>query len=262
MKKAGRSVLLLLWMLLLVLLVAFLVLKAHRRFRNEPFGDASVMDTIPILVINLERRPDRKRAMQERLGNHPNVTFLKAIDMRDPNAPLMPVEPGKNFKMGERACYASHVMAWKWVQSHPSSPAIILEDDAVLEWPRMKEQIRSFVQAWSPVRAKPILGILGLNNMHETTLITHRPHGATLGRLTSTLMGAQAYMIDSDAASILLKLGGSVMTDALDIFLGSDTVKEHLDVLVIYPALVKVMNVYDSETNVNDISTTNSPKQQ
>lgn len=233
---------------ILVLILCCIVLLFFQRNKRPERFDDNEMNTVPIYVINLERRQDRRKKMDERLGSHPNVVFMKAVDANEPGAQLIKVGSDRKFKRGEVACYTSHVNAWKEILGKRHHVAIVLEDDAVLELDKVKEVIKNFVNAWSDRPAKPLLGLLGLNNTQETTLVTHRPNGAFVGRLTHSLMGSQAYMLGYTTAAKLLELGGSEMQEPVDLFLGSNPVKDALEIVVIHPPLVKTVDVYDSET--------------
>ena len=112
----------------------------------------------------------------------------------------------------------------------------------------MEKEITAFVNSWKSPSEKPIVGILGLNNPKQTTLITHRPNGQDVGSLTDGLLGTHAYILTRDAAIELLRLGGETMKEPVDLFIGSQVVQDAIDVLVIYPNLVAVEDVYDTDT--------------
>lgn len=211
-----------------------------------------VFATMPILVINLKRRADRRKKMEDRLKDMiDNVLFIEATDANDTTASLMPVAVGHTFRKAERACFSSHLRAWKAIIAEEWPVTTILEDDAVIDIKNMKDKILRFIKLLPPLNAStPILGIMGLHNEKETTL-TRSNIWATddLGMLTGGLMGSHAYILTLAAARILVPLADSAMDAPLDLFLGSQKVKDAIrHIFVINPPLVKVDDVYESDT--------------
>ncbi|XP_063838051.1 glycosyltransferase 25 family member [Ostrinia nubilalis] len=95
-----------------------------------------------IFMINLERRPERRRLMElsfKELGM--DVTLIKAVDgrtldMNDLRKHKIKLMPGyedpyhkRPMKAGEIGCFLSHYMIWNQVVSEQLEVALVLEDD-------------------------------------------------------------------------------------------------------------------------------------
>lgn len=120
------------------------------------------MNTIPIRIISLASRPDRRRqiaAQFDRLGVE-GYSFLDAVNGKEqPDHPLFahydPVARarvkgrGRDLKPSQLGCFASHYLLWEeCVQS--GEPLIVVEDDAILKdnFPQMLAQVPALSQAW------------------------------------------------------------------------------------------------------------------
>lgn len=129
---------------------------------------------LPVLVINLDREPQRLERMQTRLdtlgipfnrlpatdGNHlgevdRNLYYSESLNRRRYHRPLSAAEIG---------CYISHLRAWQWLLDHGHERAVILEDDVVFgeDFRTAIDLLPRLPQPWDVVklgafRPKPIL---------------------------------------------------------------------------------------------------------
>ena len=107
------------------------------------------MATVHVSCISLVRRPDRRRAIRDRVKPHlPNLTFFNAIDKEEPSAiaavdesilPRVRVMPRakRGAREAKAACIASHVALLRRCIKRNSFPHIVLEDDIAVannEW--------------------------------------------------------------------------------------------------------------------------------
>lgn len=89
-----------------------------------------------IKIVNLERRPDRKEEMTEKLKNHgvTNYEFIKAVDGKhlSPSVEVKRLFEGNdfNYRRGVLGCALSHFKLWKELTMEPLlNYYVILEDD-------------------------------------------------------------------------------------------------------------------------------------
>jgi glycosyl transferase family 25 len=89
---------------------------------------------IPVFVINLGHRPDRRQAMREQLARVGLVPqFFPAIDGRALNREAVPAlrEAGE-LSDGEVGCHLSHLGVWREIAARGVDRALVLEDDVLL----------------------------------------------------------------------------------------------------------------------------------
>jgi len=87
------------------------------------------MNSINFFFINLQRRPDRRDAIErqcERLGIQP--VFVEAFD-----AQQLPAPPASALSSGEIACYRSHHRVWSMLVEQQLARAVVFEDDIELD---------------------------------------------------------------------------------------------------------------------------------
>ena len=163
--------------------------------------------TIPVYLINLDRRPDRLEAISENLRRIgvTNVTRIKAIDA-DEVVGQIP----KDLSASQAACRESHFLAMRELLDGDHPAALILEDDAQLS-PRILDILSSL--AWWPkstravkldARQKPLL--LGPS-------VGATPCGAEIRPIAQSAAGAFAYMIDREGAEIVLNSDDDIGMD-------------------------------------------------
>lgn len=103
---------------------------------------------MPIYVINLRKRPDKKEKMEAELARHGlRATFIDAVDGRDLDLDALkeertvvdalprPLQGGlhkmwsRSLRRGEVGCYMSHLEAWHAILGTESPYGLVLEDD-------------------------------------------------------------------------------------------------------------------------------------
>ena len=151
---------------LLVLLILCIVFLCHLYFRHdsspEP-GEKSRPDSINVIVINLDRRPDRLSWMQGQLEalNWPwmrlSATDSRDVDLqatvrrdvitaeaaREVNMPDAHKTFGITLTSGAVGCALSHLRAWDNAEKS-DVPTLVMEDDVEL---RMAQEGVSSIQA-------------------------------------------------------------------------------------------------------------------
>jgi GR25 family glycosyltransferase involved in LPS biosynthesis len=95
--------------------------------------------SIPVFVINLDRRPDRLERISEELAKLGlQFTRVQAVDgsQLDPGSAIRPVIARlynglKNPAKGAVGCFLSHAKVWNHIVSEGIPQALVLEDDSV-----------------------------------------------------------------------------------------------------------------------------------
>jgi hypothetical protein len=188
------------------------------------------------IVINLNRRPDRKKSFLNKNFLLSDVHFAEAIDgnsldyqrliSANFNTDLDYVDPFENRKMtkGEVACFLSHYRVWETCVEL-NEPILIFEDDAIIDFKFFNEEkYQSILKTYGFV----YLGrnelekwrVRSINNDIEVPSYSHNLH---------------AYGITPEAAKILMS------TDILENIIPVD---EYL------PQMIKKINGVALTTNV------------
>lgn len=189
-----------------------------------------MIDEIQVLLINLDRRPDRLSGMSAQLSKM-NVSFtrLDAVDGLACTKGELDILPENgligNLSISTRACTASHLKAMRTLLSGESNHALILEDDVEIlptlknmvahdGWLRSKADIVK-LEKFSPRRpSKLLLGpALGFG-----------PDGKGVFRsMYSRHTGAAGYVISRRGAEIILSFENQIDIP-IDHFLFNETV--------------------------------------
>ncbi len=103
------------------------------------------MSMIPVFVIHLDHRVDRRQSMLEQLARVGLAAeFFPAVDGRAIHRAAMPelCEAGE-LSDGEVGCYLSHLGVWRQIAARGIDRALVLEDDALLSpaLPAMLDQL-------------------------------------------------------------------------------------------------------------------------
>ena len=103
--------------------------------------DEDYLDNIPIFIINLKDRPERKKEMQEELDRHDmKGKFIIAYDGR--NLDLNVLKENNFFtekddirplRRGEIGCYFSHIKCWELILESGKPYGMVLEDDVIFD---------------------------------------------------------------------------------------------------------------------------------
>lgn len=174
-----------------------------------------------ILLINLDRSPERLKRMDEVLTGS-GLTFerVPAVDgklLSDAEKKRWMPDDGKGRRMtaGEIGCFLSHRKCWEAIAAGAESHAVIFEDDIHLG--RNATEILSRTD-WIPADAEVIKIETFLNQAHVDKVETSIVYGRKLVRLRKNSMGAAGYILSSQAASKLISLS-EVFSDPVDEFL-------------------------------------------
>jgi glycosyl transferase family 25 len=111
------------------------------KFKQNHYEPTPLDNKLPIFIVNLERRPDRKKLIENRLANFgiKNYEIIKAVDGRelpDDTSQIYnkkdSIELHRELKKTEIACALSHIQIARKIVNQNLECAIILEDDAEL----------------------------------------------------------------------------------------------------------------------------------
>jgi len=150
-----------------------------------------------VMVINLDRRPDRLAFMRANLGAA-GIPFerIAAID----GATLPPVTSSP-VPIGEIACHKSHRLCWESLVASGDKLGLILEDDLLLS--------RDFAKFVADPPMPPDGDMLRLETfpslVHVSRTSFPGPTGHQIHRLKSRLFGTAAYILTSRVARLLLE---------------------------------------------------------
>ncbi|CAM3905226.1 glycosyltransferase family 25 protein [Castellaniella denitrificans] len=172
------------------------------------------MNTIPIRVISLASRTDRRQqiaAQFDRLGVT-SYTFFDAVNGKtQPDHPLFShYDPvirerrkgrGRDLKPSQLGCFASHYLLWQeCVES--GQPTLIIEDDAILldGFTEMLAQAATLVRAW------PLIWLHGYEpSGRDPVMEVGRVASFTLVRKLKRHSCTVAYLLTPAGAATLLE---------------------------------------------------------
>lgn len=201
---------------------------------------------VPIFVINLERRVDRRERCIQRLKFLPDLQFIDAIDGRDiENSNQVISSP---LGAGEVACFLSHGKALDAIVKSRSPLALVIEDDVQF----VKHfSIQSIYRIQSSLPSEWDVVSLGCNQ-YPPVRTQRKGHAINLHPLKDIavdLYGAYATLYSREGALKLLeKIKTSNITLPYDIWLG----RTGASIYVTVPALANVTSFGDSDTVSSD----------
>jgi len=177
-------------------------------------------EDIPILVISLDRRPDRwaqflKRAAAANIdtGRVVRISAIDASTFDTITHPAVSLLTAHNIKKGVRRAHyeidrpgavgasLSHIKAWNYLQNSSSDAVIVFEDDTYIPTDfnkRLATLVHAFPESWDMITFynTPFAG--GVRGC--SIPVPDSPWSAC-----SSLMGAFAYMVSRSGANKLLK---------------------------------------------------------
>ena len=167
---------------------------------------------VHIIVINLERAPDRREQLEKQFNklNISDYTFYPAFDsINVKNAffklPIMKgVGIGRNLSSTELSIIISHISALKYVKIMKFDNVIILEDDVVIceDWKeRIDNLLKNLPIDWEYVYLAGHSDYVKIP-MYENPTIIKAPK----------MVGAFSYMVNQEGAEKLIKYCGEFMT--------------------------------------------------
>ena len=173
-------------------------------------GQLRYRDSMKIYLINLDRRHDRRTAMEgEAAKTRLSFTRIAALDGQSPEsagvgrwfAASGPLGP---LSHSEKCCALSHRLAWSALVESGDAYAVILEDDV-----RLASAAGALLA--SPDWVPPDVDILKLEHFgpeNQHVLVTQERKlghaGVAIARLASRHTGAGAYLLSRRAAQRLL----------------------------------------------------------
>ena len=152
--------------------------------------------TIPVYVINLDRRPDRMAKMREQLDRMKGVGWhrIAAVDAKSVS------RKGPYLDEGSVACQMSHMKAMRSFLDTHHEHAVILEDDVELssDFPRFLEST-----GWIPDG----VGLIKLDSIGVWALSKFcgcSPDGRVLQKMEGLGWNLAGYMLNRQVAQLVL----------------------------------------------------------
>ncbi|MDR0535063.1 MAG: glycosyltransferase family 25 protein [Puniceicoccales bacterium] len=167
---------------------------------------------IGILVINLDRSPERLASVSSQLANLALPwERIPAVDGSMFTLGALPegYSPDLNRKhfyrplsLGEIACFLSHRLAWQRISEKAWDAALILEDDCLLseKLPAALEWLSATPEYWEAVKLR--------SNKHRPLINPKSMAGMELGDFLKTPVETVGYVLKAGAAQKLLKNTG------------------------------------------------------
>jgi glycosyl transferase family 25 len=215
---------------------------------------------LPVYVINLARRPDRLRAIAQRLGAA-GLAFER-IDAFD--AQIMAdaaidahFAPDTGFGKGDRCCTLSHLRLFERLANSSDDYAIVLEDDAVFDAKALR---RLLDPGWLP-RNVDLVKIEAYGPVHRKIIIGRRLSvfpGVSIARLHRKHTGAGGYIISRRLASWLLA-HSRPLTMPIDHLLFNPLISPVFHRIRPYQLLPAVVRQFDINTD-SDIAPWRTPE--
>jgi glycosyl transferase, family 25 len=178
-------------------------------------------EEIPILVISLDRRPDRWAQFMERATaaniDPSRIVRLSAVDATTFNAiehPSVSLLTAHNIKnkvrrahyeidsAGAVGCSLSHFKAWEYVQNSRSDAVIVFEDDTQIPLDfneRLATMVADLPESWDLITFYNTPFMRGVNGCSSNPEIVASPWQSC-----TSLMGTHAYMVSRRGAKRLL----------------------------------------------------------
>jgi GR25 family glycosyltransferase involved in LPS biosynthesis len=228
------------------------------------------LEEIPIVVISLDRRPDRWAAFTEKAtaaGLRDKAQRLSAVDAKEFVAhehPAVSLLTAHNIKKGSRrahheidragavGCSLSHFKAWSFLQSSSAPALIIFEDDTTIPVDfkeRAAKLLSEDMPAWDVVTF--------YNTPYEGGMTGCTPIAGSKWSNCTSLMGAHAYMISRRGADRLLARAYPIEMH-VDAYLAFMARMGHV-VMLWNPLLQIEQDMRDSDINHGDEDILNVP---
>ena len=198
---------------------------------------------LPVLVINLDRRPDRWAHIQKMLAMHgfSRVQRLSAVDgqklSEDEVSRVTSPEARSSLtriryrheelgSVGAVGCYLSHVKVWQIIASSPE-PYLVVEDDAVL-----LSSLMGFAVAQNPLAAcqgydMVLLGYLLLRSLDGKRSPQNSTNQDQIVPYRGLFFGTQFYYLTPSGAQKLLERALPIEVQ-VDSYMGQQMVEGHV----------------------------------
>lgn len=213
--------------------------------------------TIPVYVINLRDRPNKKAKMMRELEyNNVKATFVEAIDGRKLNLPEMKYNEiikdaldYRKLRKGEIGCYLSHIKCWDLMEKNNQKYALILEDDVIFS-DNFRDDFNRFFDYIS--KNSIDWDIISLGRRCKTgwfdkpCLEGKRIYGNAF--IPETMgYGAFAYIIKLDTTRKLLKTTFPI-SKPIDVIIPDEFDKKNIKVIAFTEDLITVIDIINSDT--------------
>ena len=118
----------------LIIIIILIAIYWHNNYVEKYMMINNGLD-MPIYIINLESRPDRKLRMENELTKHQlRGHFIKAVNGKDVDINKQTYDQQDYFRKmrtGEIGCYLSHLKCWDLILQSGKPYGMVLEDDTV-----------------------------------------------------------------------------------------------------------------------------------
>ncbi len=161
------------------------------------------MITIPVYVVNLERKPLLKKGFRDHNKFFSDIRFTKAFDSTKEKLP-----PHKQSKDGRFGCYMSHINIWKKIINGKDDWVIVAEDDAAFN-PKLEKDLPKIIELMN--KNKSNIGILNWRKaragLYEVDIpLAGVSNEIKLEPVNDVFFGTHSYLINKKGAKDSIEL--------------------------------------------------------
>lgn len=236
--------------IIIFVLICLYLLVNKTKYMNM---NTRYLDTMPIYVINLKSRPQRKERAEKELDKHSiKYKFIEAVDGSKLNRATLEsnniIKNNGSFRelrKGEIGCYLSHLECWKNIVESGNEYGLVFEDDVVLD----DNFVNKFNEMFASVKNKD-WDIICLGRRCQQ-YFKNCTKGKTVSDATyypETLgYGTYAYIIKTSVINKLFKTTYPIMKP-IDVVIIDEYDKGNIKVLGLNKDLVTIVDVKNSDT--------------
>lgn len=224
------------------------------------------MSKFEVMVINLERRQDRREhidAMLEQEGDTVPWRFVRAVDGAEID---MGIGAGNLVDSRTAACWASHQKCFREFLQSSNDFLLILEDDAVLRPP--SGRLRTEVESWIRIMRDLELAVFQVGFVESDSLFqklkdglwkTFRDFDVVKKKFPavakhSFLPGTHGYLVSRGGAKALLSLSGPIWLAADALLMNFADSMRHYDQFTVGRVRVsEIRQLPVSDVNKSDV---------
>lgn len=221
----------------------------------QPDYTEDYLDSIPIFIINLKARPNKKKkTLAELKKNDLSGTFIEAFDGRYLDIKnlekrgIIKGDPDyRPLRKGEIGCYLSHLKCWDLILKTGKPYGLVLEDDVVFT-----ENFREeFNDVFHHIKDIP-WDIIGLGRRCKQSWFDKNCYEGTFiykGAFYPSIVGygAFAYIIKGTAINKLLETTFPI-SKPIDVVILEEQEKGNIKVISFLNDLVTVLDIIHSDT--------------
>lgn len=228
--------------LVFVVIVTILLVIAygHDSYREVIEKLQDVSKALPIYIINLPARKERLELLMERIEPKPDSYYVKSTGAVDGKEVIEGY-----LNKGQIGCWLSHVDAWKMIVDQSEPIALVLEDDAMIELPKMYDDILDVM-----VRLPNKWDVCYLGGRYADPEKAESINGNIMTSSSSRIWHSHAYLITKNGASKLLRKSSKFnyertlkafdSIDPLDDWMTNPS--RHMRIFLIIPELIPFMH--------------------